>query len=882
MEKSSQSSFLKSLAVAFGDGLLFGVAMKLAQGSPKARENGMTDLGPLAERLRKVEDQTSTIDKNSLTKFGEGLDGRVFDKVVVALEARLTEHVGHVDRRLAEIDAQVALDLKAVDAHTAAQSSAVEKAIQQIEAQVRDYVEAAQQSSAEQISGVDRKLSALQEALPAKFREIVEAVRQSMDARVALEMTELENRVSSRGVAPEHLQELQSNLRGEVEALSGRLSTEMRGLAEHQQNQTAPLQQALQQLETKLTTLREELPPKIRQIVEAVEASMDARISAGDRQAADRAASLEHALEALRTEMPSAGGFQQAIDENLRRHAEQVGALDQKLTVLQEELPPKIKAIVDAVRESLDARMAVELKGIEERHRGQIQQSETRYSEAQEQLRRQLAADSKTPALEQSVANLQADLHAIDARVAGNDSLVAERLAGLEQHAAQVTAGVAAELESLQSRHRTEIEQLEARLQAERAAEIHALEDRHRQHAEQFGALDQKLTVLQDELPHKIKAAGDSVQESLNARLAMELRGIEERHSAQIQRGDLDAMNARITGGLAAELESSQARHRTEIEQLEARLHGERTAENVPAQIDAAVAGLRQSLEATLAAEIHALEARAGDRAPDLEKALQYASLLEARIQALEQKLQQSAQETVDLAVERVWQSLEGRLQQRETHAPAAPVDVRPPVPGLRQKSTNAEQSVLDLIASLGQLFEKSAPRIAPDTPVSQVHAAPEPAEAKAVAAAQTEAEPVVVVQAEPEPVAAVQTEPEPVVAAQAAPEPVAAVHIPAPPEPPAPEPPAAEPEAEPAAFVPERIARRPEDAWEPVPAQAKAATTVTVEEAPEEAAAEPEPKPEDKPPVILFKPKEAGRKWRIPFVSTFMLMLAALAWLQF
>src|SRR5208283_1664912 len=134
-------------------------------------------------------------------KFGEGLDGRVLEKVIVALEARLTEHVGQVDRRLAEIDAQVALDLKAVDSHTAAQTNAVERAIQQIETQVREYVTAAQQSSAEQISGVDEKLSALQEGLPAKFREIVEAVRQSMEARVALELTEMENRWSSRGVA---------------------------------------------------------------------------------------------------------------------------------------------------------------------------------------------------------------------------------------------------------------------------------------------------------------------------------------------------------------------------------------------------------------------------------------------------------------------------------------------------------------------------------------------------------------------------------------------------------------------------------------------------------------------------------------------------------
>jgi uncharacterized protein YktB (UPF0637 family) len=798
MEKSNQSSFLKSLALAFGDGLLFGVAMKLAQGPSKSREDGMTDLGPLAERLRKVEDHTQTIDKDALVKFGEGLDGRVLEKVIVALEARLTEHVGQVDRRLAEIDAQVALDLKAVDTHTAAQTNAVEKAIQQIEAQVRDYVMAAQQSSAEQISGVDRKLSALQEALPAKFREIIEAVRQSMEARVALELTELENRVSSRGVTPEQFQELQTSVRGEVEALSGRLSTEMRDLAEHQQSQTAPLQQALQQLETKLTTLREELPPKIRQIVEAVEASMDARISAGDQQAADRVAGLEHALAALRAEMPSAGGFQQAVDENLRRHAEQVGALDQKLTVLQEELPPKIKAIVDAVRESLDARMAVELQGIEERHSAQIQQSEARFSEAQEQFRQQLAAESKTPALEQGLAQVQADLAAMDARAA-------------------------VELQGIEERHSTQIQQSEARFSE-------AQEQFRQQLAAESKtpALEQNLAKVQADLG----AIGARLETS-DRRVADHLAGLEQ-HAAQ------------LTAGVAAE-----------IEQLEARLRAERAAENVPAQIDAAVAGLRQSLEAKLAAEIHDLEARTPDRSPGLEKALQYASLLEARVQALEQKLQRSAEETVDRAVERVWQALESRLQQRAAQAPPAVVQPVETISGLRQRSTSAEQSVLDLIAGIGQLFEKPAPRVVHEAapPAAQMHAAPAHVEPEPVAA-----------HVEPEPVVAAHTPPgpEPQPQTEAEPEPEARVIV----------------MQEPAAKAPE-VAAAPASAppAQQAPAAEPVAAATAVEEGVEEIA---EPKPEDKPPVILFRPKESGRKWRIPFVSSFLLMAAAIAWLQF
>ena len=765
MEKSSQSSFLKNLALAFGDGLLFGVAMKFAQGPSKSREESMTDLGPLAERLRKVEDHTQTIDKDALIKFGEGLDGRVLEKVIVALEARLTEHVGQVDRRMAEIDAQVALDLKAVDTHTSAQTNAVEKALQQIEAQVRDHVAALEQANHAQISGLDQRLSALQEALPAKLREIVEAVRQSLEARVALELKDLEDRVSSQSVTADRLQEVHTALHGEVEALAGRLATEMHGLAEHQQNLTAPLQQALQQLETKLTTLREELPPKIRQIVEAVEASMNARISAGDEHASGQMAALEQALAALRAEMPTLGGFHQAIDDHLRSHAEQVGALDQKLTVLQEELPPKIKAIVDAVRESLDARMAIELEGIEERHQAQAQQAEARFGEVQEQIRRQLAAEFKAPELEQHLAKVQADVAALDGRLETGGRQIGDRVAALEQQTSQAATGVSAELASVRASHQAEMEQLEARLRAERAAE------------------------------------------------------------------------------------------------------------NIPARIDEAVTGLRQTLEAKLASEIHDLEARTQDRSPELDKALQYASLLEARVQSLEQKLERSVDESVDRAVERVWQALEAKLQQRQAQAPPAFVPPAESITGLRQKSTSAEQSVMDLIAGIGQLFEKPAPRpvretVLPEPPAPVATppvaaAAPAPTEPAHVEPPSTP-----VAHVEPTPVAEA-----PAAAAPAEPElePVAAAYsAPAESEP--------EPQIEPVHEAPVIEFHAPAPRTPEVATGPPAPPTVAAMGEEEIA----EPTPDEKPPVILFKPKDSGRKWRIPFVSTFLLMAAAVAWLQF
>ena len=574
---------------------------------------------------------------------------------------------------------------------------------------------------------------------------------------------------------------------------------------------------------------------------------MDARISAGDQQVAGQLASLEQALAALRAEMPSAGGFQQAVDENLRRHAEQVGALDQKLTVLQEELPPKIKAIVDAVRESLDARMAIELQSIEERRAAHIQQAEARIREAQEQFHQQLTAESRTPELEQKLAKLQADWAAADERLA-------------------------ADLRSFEERHNAHAQQLEVRLDAAESetpaleedlaklrTDLSTVDSQQRQQLagqSKTAELEQSLAMLQGDvaaMDFRLEASGRQVTDRLTSL---------EQHAGQ------------ITAGMANELESLRAEQRNRIEQLEARLETERAAENVPARIETAVAGLRQSLESKVASEIYGLESRIPDRSGDLDKALQYTSLLEARVQALEQKLHQSAEETVGRAVERVWQALESRLQQLQTPPPAVPQI--PTISGLRQKSTSAEQSVMDLIAGLGQLFEKPAPRVTHATTAPEPAAAPvlmrdDPAVPAKVPVAPAHAEPAPAADVEPEDVAAAHIEPEPAhfepetaVAADATLETGAATASPdmAVPEPQSPQAEAnAEPEPEtPGAGKVELVAKPPETTSEAAPIAAAGAV--------EEGA---EPKPEEKPPVILFKPRDSGRKWRIPFVSSFL-----------
>ena len=372
MEKSNQRPFLRSLAMGFGNGLLVGMAVKLVQKAAKRKEEQVAGPGRLAERLINMEDydrQVQTIDREAPAKNGDSFDRRVLDKIIAALEARLAEHVGHVDRRIAEMDAQVSLDLKAVLNHTASQNSAFERAVQQIESEVRSSAEAAQRQGAEQISGVEQKLTALQEALPAKFREIVEAVRQAMEARLALELQALatptqdalqqieagDKRMASIAEEVRESMEGVAQLREALSAVNARFESGDQRAAEQAND-----------LEHRFTILQEELSPRFKAVLDSVRQSIDSRIAEELKTPV-----LEEGVAQLREAMG-------AVNARLESDDQRASALDRKLSLLQEELPPKFKAIVDAMREALDSRLAAELQILEEQHHTHLQAVEAR------------------------------------------------------------------------------------------------------------------------------------------------------------------------------------------------------------------------------------------------------------------------------------------------------------------------------------------------------------------------------------------------------------------------------------------------------------------------------------------------------------------------
>ena len=187
MQSSSDSSVWRSLAVAFGDGLAFGVGMKLTQNA--ARQNGtaaQSEPGPLAERVERLEQHLKRIERPPTAAAG-ALDQKVLDAIVNALEARLIEHSGQIDRRLADLDAKISIEEKSRDQQTQSVAQQVAHDIAALHGQMvsvnREFGEMVGRIVAEQVasqveartaaaeSGLETRVAALIEPVEARLRE---------------------------------------------------------------------------------------------------------------------------------------------------------------------------------------------------------------------------------------------------------------------------------------------------------------------------------------------------------------------------------------------------------------------------------------------------------------------------------------------------------------------------------------------------------------------------------------------------------------------------------------------------------------------------------------------------------------------------------------
>jgi uncharacterized coiled-coil protein SlyX len=212
MQNNRDSSILRSLAVAFGDGLAFGVGMKLTQGGGRGGEapasdiSPAADLTPLLERLDAIEGRIGQVerigkaDRVAIAPASAApapFDQKVLEAIVKALDARLLEQAGQVERRITELEARLAIELKTLDQRITQRItqqdhqvvSGVQTHIEELNGQFNDQLAAIRRRSDEERAAMQREIASLQ-------RELAIETALAVEERAAELRTEIQSRDS--------------------------------------------------------------------------------------------------------------------------------------------------------------------------------------------------------------------------------------------------------------------------------------------------------------------------------------------------------------------------------------------------------------------------------------------------------------------------------------------------------------------------------------------------------------------------------------------------------------------------------------------------------------------------------------------------------------
>jgi uncharacterized protein (UPF0335 family) len=274
MESSRDSSFWRSLAVAFGDGLAFGVGMKLSQ---NAARNSARQV-PAANRLEQIEERVERMERAPALssappgKPGAGraaagsgsFDQKVLEAVVNALEARLKENSVEVERRLADLEAKIALELQTLHLQDQSIASGAQAWVDDTRLQFNEQVSAVRER-------VEKEVGALHGQVVSLNREFAEAVARIVDEQVG------------------------GTVKSQVDALGHALEQKLAGAVE---------QQVAQAVEARLGAVEEQMAATVEKRLAAAEQTVEARIDAAEQRVAAALRSEFEGLERdLRTQL---------------------------------------------------------------------------------------------------------------------------------------------------------------------------------------------------------------------------------------------------------------------------------------------------------------------------------------------------------------------------------------------------------------------------------------------------------------------------------------------------------------------------------------------------------------------------------------------------
>ena len=199
MENDRDSSIWRSLAVAFRDGLAFGVGMKLTQNAarqPGAPHSGVTALADrfesLEQRMERLE-HTPIAGREAAPGAGSaGFAPKVIEAVVQAVDERLSDQARQMERRGAELEARVAEVRNQFDAEMAEVRSQFNAEM----AAVHDRVEGGMRGFAESEEQLREEIRRVAESSSSFDASAAEAVIETKLVPLRVEITEMRQRLA--------------------------------------------------------------------------------------------------------------------------------------------------------------------------------------------------------------------------------------------------------------------------------------------------------------------------------------------------------------------------------------------------------------------------------------------------------------------------------------------------------------------------------------------------------------------------------------------------------------------------------------------------------------------------------------------------------------
>jgi chorismate mutase len=181
MQNSRDSSVWRTLAVAFGDGLAFGVGVTLTRSAARlaATRSATPEFRPLNTRTGEIEQRMGhTRVVGMPPAAGAPLNHGAADAVLKAIDGRFTEIGGQIDRRLAELEVKVKIELGELDAQDHSLATGVETRLDELRAEIN-------QAFATERQSIDADMRGLRAQMTAIHKEFAETLARLVDQQIA-------------------------------------------------------------------------------------------------------------------------------------------------------------------------------------------------------------------------------------------------------------------------------------------------------------------------------------------------------------------------------------------------------------------------------------------------------------------------------------------------------------------------------------------------------------------------------------------------------------------------------------------------------------------------------------------------------------------------